>query len=306
MIHWPWKRAKAASTSAEAPAARPSDEAVPNGEYPVLGAARLLDRTGAAQIIEVMRTKVGFPRALFDGGVLPLLHAHAEFVQMLPALTPRRGEEAGGLLLHGLEAASSALDFRRGQILPRGAPPEAIGEQHHRWTYAVLVAALLHESESPFARLRVFLRRHGGEPQTWLPLMGALSSRETSSYRWEVATSPEDEAGRKQLALLLFDRCVPIGMIEWLSADAELVRELLRHLGGEAGERGVLRELAARGTAYAAGTEWRAIPPSTAPGRSAAPASVSPPEPEASADSGEDFLDPVDDPTPAPRRRKAR
>jgi len=311
VIHWPWKLAKAASTSAEAPAARPSDEAVPNGEYPVLGAARLLDRTGAAQIVEVMRTKVGFPRALFDGGVLPLLHAHAEFVQMLPALTPRRGEEAGGLLLHALEAASSALDFRRGQILPRGAPPEAIGEQHHRWTYAVLVAALLHESESPFARLRVFLRRHGGEPQTWLPLMGALSSREASSYRWEVAASPEDEAGRKQLALLLFDRCVPLGMIEWLSADADLMRELLCQLGGEpAAERSALHELAARGAAHAAGIEWR---PMVSPVSPSAPASsVSTPVPDKSpagdsgADFDQDFLDPVDDPMPAPRRRKVR
>jgi hypothetical protein len=45
-----------------------------------------------------------------------------------------------------LQVGSRALDFRRGQILPRGAAPEVIGAQAHRWTYAVFVAALLHDT----------------------------------------------------------------------------------------------------------------------------------------------------------------
>ncbi|MBI5900775.1 MAG: DNA-binding domain-containing protein, partial [Rhodocyclales bacterium] len=47
---------------------------------------------------------------------------------------------------HALQVGSRALDFRRGQILPRGAAPEVIGAQAHRWTYAVFVAALLHDT----------------------------------------------------------------------------------------------------------------------------------------------------------------
>lgn len=311
MIRWPWKRTKAASPLPEEPFACGVAETTPEGEFPVLAAAPLLQRTGAGRIVEVMRMKVGVPRPLFDGGVLPLVHAYAEFVQLLPALTPRLGDEVGGLLLHGLEAASSALDFRRGQILPRGASPEAVGELHHRWTYAVLIAALLHEIERPLSGLRVLMRRPGCEPEPWLPFAGALGSREASSYRWEQAASPVDEALRGKLALVLFDRFIPIGMIEWLSADADLVRELLRHLGGEPSAEGsVLRELAARGAAHAAGTAWRSAAP---PASASAPAlSVSSPVPgnppacDVGQESGESFLDPVDEPLPEPRRRKAR
>lgn len=276
----------------------------------MLAAERLLERTGASHVVEVMRTKVGFPRALFDGGVLPLVNAYAEFVQLLPALTPRRGEEAGGLLLHGVEAALAALDFRRGQILPRGAAPEAIGAQHYRWTYAVLVAALLHEIERPFSGLRVFARRADREPELWLPMAGSLGPRAGSSYRWECVASPVDDASTGKLALFLFDRFVPLGMIEWLSVDAQLVRELLNHLGGEpAAEHGALRGLASRAVAYAAGVDRPPVAPAESQRADAAPppstVSGSPPASEAQVSEPE-FLDPVDDPAPAPRRRKAR
>lgn len=304
MIFWPWKRAKAASPPPGTPPACVSDESAPEGEWPVLAAERLLERTGASHVVEVMRTKVGFPRALFDSGVLPLVNAYAEFVQLLPALTPQRGDEPGGLLLHGSEAALAALDFRRGQILPRGAAPEAIGEQHHRWTYAVLVAALLHELERSLSDLRVLVRKAGGEPQPWLPFTGTLGAREAASYRWERVAAVDDGTSGN-LALYLFDRIVPTGMIEWLSADAELVRELLRHLGDEPGaEKSVLRELAARGAAYAAGAAWPPVPPSVpaASGGVTRDASVT----EAEAGAGQEFLDPVEEPMPPPRRRKAR
>lgn len=305
MICGPWKRAKAASPSLEKSPDCVADERAPEGEWPVLAAERLLERTGASHIIEVMRTKVGFPSALFDGGVVPLINAYAEFAQLLPALTPRRGEEAGGLLLYGIEAGLAALDFRRGQILPRGAPPEVIGEQHHRWTYAVLVAALLYGVEQPLSALHVLMRKAGGAPEPWRPFSGTLDAREAASYRWEKGASVAEDGTRGKLALFLFDRIVPTGMIEWLSANAGLIRELLRHLGDEPGaERSALRELAARGAAYAAGTPWPPVPPSAPLVSAPVTSDVAMPEPDAVAE--EQFLDPVEEPMPAPRRRKAR
>jgi len=311
VIRWPWKRTKAASSQSQEPSVCAEEQATSRDEFPVLAAGPLLERTGAGRVVEVLRVKLGFPRALFDGGVLPLVHSYAEFVQLLPALTPRRGEEAGGLLLHGLEAASSALDFRRGKILPRGASPEVIGELHHRWTYAVFIAALLHHIERPVCERRVLMRQAGREPESWLPFAGALSTREALSYRWEMAALPVDETARGKLALFMFDRFVPIGMIEWLSADADLMRELLCHLGGEpAAERSALHELAARGAAHAAGIEWRPMVSPVSPSASASSVSAPVPDKSPAGDSGadfdQDFLDPVDDPLPAPRRRKVR
>ena len=79
--------------------------------------------------VDGIRIKLGFPAELFEQAVRPLIHHLAQ---------------CGEPLTYRIEVAGLALDYRRGQILPPGAAPESIGEQAHRWTYAVFVAGLLH------------------------------------------------------------------------------------------------------------------------------------------------------------------
>ena len=113
--------------------------ALPEGELPVLNHDMLIERTGTKSLVDALRTKLGFPPAVFDGTVRPVIAEFAEFVQLLPASESHHHAHPGGLSTHAIEVVNLALDLRRGQILPRGAPPEAIGEQAHRWTYAVFV-----------------------------------------------------------------------------------------------------------------------------------------------------------------------
>lgn len=94
--------------------------------------------------IDEIRIKLGFPIELFEQAVRPVIAAYGEWIQSVPPSELHHISEGGGLIAYGIEVASRALDYRRGQILPPGAAPEAIGEQAHRWTYAVFVAALLH------------------------------------------------------------------------------------------------------------------------------------------------------------------
>lgn len=311
MFAWLRKRNEVTIAVSPAPTAVTSQASVPAGELPVLDADQLLARTGGRALVEVMRVKTGFPCALFDSGVLPLVNAYAEFCQLLPVLTPRGGVQPGGLLLHGLEAASAALDFRRGQILPRGAAPETIGAQHYRWTYAVLVAALLHDIERPVSALQVLARVPDREPFLWRPMTGALRAHAAASYHWEQrGDSTADDMVNGKLELFLLDRLVPLVMIEWLSADANLIRELLSHLGHEsAAERGPLTELAARARAYAAGIALTPMRPTqdrhvVAAPRTPPSAKDSPPDDPLESEA--EFLDPVDDPEPAPKKRKVR
>lgn len=104
----------------------------------------LVERTRSAGLIDLLRVKLGFPREVFARAVHPVIECYAELTQLRPAPEPQRYAYAGGLFVRGLELGSRALDYRRGQILPRGAAPEVIGAHAHRWTYAVFVAALLH------------------------------------------------------------------------------------------------------------------------------------------------------------------
>jgi len=111
-------------------------------ELLVLRFQALIERTRTGAVVELLRIKLGFPRQVFERAVTPVIAGYAEFVQLLPASdSPRVNPDE--LFARALDLASCALNYRRGQILPRGAAPEVIGAQAHRWTYAVFVSALL-------------------------------------------------------------------------------------------------------------------------------------------------------------------
>jgi hypothetical protein len=86
----------------------------------------------------------------------------------------------GGQLQRGLVTALRALDHRRGQILPRNAPPEILGALAHRWTYAVFAAALLRDVGGGPSddRVQMFERSVPPIVHAWLdehpPLMAEL------------------------------------------------------------------------------------------------------------------------------------
>ena len=218
------------------------------GELPVLSFDVLVERTGTRHLIDSLRTKLGFPHEMFDAAVLPVIKAFAEFVQLLPASESHHHAEPGGLFTHTMEVASFALDYRRGQILPKGAPPEAIGEQAHRWTYAVFVAALLHDVGKPIADLRVYLRKgpFGSEP--WTPLAGSMAACGATSYRVEfVARDSRQYELHAKLPVLLLNRFVPLSILGWCSVDEGLTRELLSNLaGGKAAHEGAFDQLVSR------------------------------------------------------------
>jgi len=97
-------------------------------------------------LVDLIRIKMGWASEVFEPVMRPVIEGYAAFVYGLPATESRPQAHSGARFTHALQVGSRALDFRRGQILPRGAAPEVIGAQAHRWTYAVFVAALLHDT----------------------------------------------------------------------------------------------------------------------------------------------------------------
>lgn len=128
---------------AGAPPHRREAAMLPGGTPPVVGFQSIVECTSSAARIDAIRIKLGFPAELFERAGHPVIEAYGEFVQLLPASESHQHADRRGLFTYCIEVASLALDYRRGQILPPGAAPEAIGEQAHRWTYAVFVAGLL-------------------------------------------------------------------------------------------------------------------------------------------------------------------
>ncbi len=186
----------------------------------------VIERTGAGQRIDLVRILLGYPREVFASAVTPVLEGFADFVQLLPAMESPYHRECGGRFIHSLEIVLRALHHRRGQVLPRGAPPEVIGLHAHRWTYAVFVAALL----SPLPRLtlasRVVLRGHGHDLEVWDPIQGGMSVIGATAYRIEVL---DDNCLTDSLAGLptrLYGVWVPESVRDWLDQAPGLTEEL--------------------------------------------------------------------------------
>ena len=149
-------------------------------EWPALSAQAIVDRSGATNLIVLLRVRMGFPAESFALAARPLIDGYAEFVQLRPIPGSGRYGGPGGQLQRGLVTALRALDHRRDQILPRNAPPEILGALAHRWTYAVFAAALLRDAGRAQLddSMRMFERWVPPIVQAWLaehpPLMAEL------------------------------------------------------------------------------------------------------------------------------------
>ena len=221
-------------------------------ELPVLGAQVLIERVGLERLIPLLRVRLGFPREVFALAAWPLIAGYAEFMQLLPVAGSKRYGSLGGQLYRGLTTGLRALEFRRGQILPCGAAPETIGEHAHRWTYAVLAAALLRDAPKVCAGLGVWLKRSDGSESIWDPMTGAMPVSRATHYRIEFLSNKEQPClFDSTLAVTLFNRCVPDAIRAWLKGDAQLMPELLAALSGNfdpANAIGQLVERAAGGS----------------------------------------------------------
>ena len=99
-----------------------------------------------ADPVALLRARLAFRREVFDVLVEPLISGLAGSVAF-----DRDGDAAADAqpLGRSVRLALRALAIRRDRILPPNAPPERVGELAHRWTYAVLLAAMLRKAAAP-------------------------------------------------------------------------------------------------------------------------------------------------------------
>ena len=211
-----------------------SSSSAPPGWIPVLSADEVLARSGAAGRLPRIRERMGLTRAAWERDCLTVMQRLAEFLQLFPASEAHHHAHPGGLIDHTLECAEYALELRRGQLLPPGAAPEDMARHEHRWTYGVLVAALLHDIGKPLSDLRVTTRNDRGEG-VWTPLAGSLVEAGARFYRVDFVEGRQ-YAAHSRLAVSLLQKLVPQPTLLWLSEDRALVQELTDYLGGDAKE----------------------------------------------------------------------
>ncbi|MEM5386368.1 MobH family relaxase [Paraburkholderia phymatum] len=202
---------------------------------PVLGFSELLARSGMHGTVLRIGGSVGLSTENERRDIEPLIRRLTEFVQLLPASESHHHAQPGGLLIHLLEVARYALHFREGYRLPLGACPEDQMRHGARCSYAVLVAALLHDIGKPLADLKIELVT-GTDAQPWVPLAGSMNEQGGQWYRVDFPEPAQRDYGaHARLAIVLLQRLVPSAALAWLAQYPPVLDELAAYLSGDAG-----------------------------------------------------------------------
>jgi hypothetical protein len=112
-------------------------------------ALRAPDRLVTADPVALLRARLAFPREVFDVLVEPLMPGLTEILSSAPHDAAGTNHRVADPLGRSMRFALRSLALRRDRILPLNALPKRVGELTHRWTYAVLVAALLRDGHAP-------------------------------------------------------------------------------------------------------------------------------------------------------------
>lgn len=223
----------------EPPAPQPPSTSISDADgLPVLRFEELVERTATSGELNTIRRRCGFTVEFYEAEIAPMLRAFGAHVQLLPAVG---SDEPGSLWTEALERASRALLLRQSRILPPGASPEDVGAAAHRWTAAVLWAALFEGMDEALLGRQVFAVAWTGVVRRWEPVGANLQEIGTITYRVGGAiTRSGDES--PLLAILLLGRWGSERFLGWLSEDRELWVLLCGRLAGSS-QGGVLGEL---------------------------------------------------------------
>lgn len=216
----------------------PSVEGSQRGWLRVLPAQDLLASLRADQALEALWRQSRLAEPVWARDLLPAIHRHAEFVQLMPASESHHHAHVGGLLAHTLEMALAAVTWRNGHLLPTGAGIEQIDEERDVWTYVVFFAALLHDIAKPLTDLRIQWRAaQMPEPLRWTPVAGSLvqlaHGRRDAEYLVEFTPkSMRDYGAHSRLAVTLLGQIAPPTALSFMARTPQAMEVLVQYLSG--------------------------------------------------------------------------
>ena len=233
---WVWRQRPAATAPPPAAPAAPIRLSGSAEDWcRVLSGEDLLQHCHAQATLDEIRRLSRLAPAVFDRDLRSAVVAYAEFVQLAPASESHHHAHPGGLLAHTLEVILVALRLRNGYLLPLHAPTELIDQQRDHWTFAVFLAALLHDIGKIMTglRLQVPRRAEGADPPL-AATVGRLDPIARHEYRIGFAPAPErDYLAHKKLALVLLHAVVAPNALAFLGRESLVLDALTQFLGAE-------------------------------------------------------------------------
>lgn len=242
---------KASSRAAQGRVEADKVDAEPVGDppapnfLPVAGYDRLVAKMGVAGRIAKIQQRLAFSPDNYKRDVLPVLQQFTEFVQLLPASESHHHAQPGGLLVHLIEVADYALHFRDSYKLPLGATTEDQMRLAARYSYAIFVAALLHDIGKPVADVSIMIAGKAfSTARQWVAMAGNMSEQGAVWYSVDFPSARDYDA-HKRLPVILLQRFVPDSAMSWLGEEPKLLQDLMGYLAGDR-DGGAIAEIVSR------------------------------------------------------------
>ena len=211
--------------SASTPAATADAASV----FPVLAAEALYTRLSLHNRLRGIRRKVAIDPQRFEAMYGKPIAKYCETVQLLPASQAHHHAYPGGLIVHTLSVIEYAINERQKYTLPLASEPEVIEAQKNLWTYAVFVAALLHDIGKAVTMAWYI---DAAQDKIRNPAAGTLLQQGCKHYTLKFRPTQYYKL-HERLGLLYLSQLLDSTSLDYLTRDLDIFGEVLGYIGAD-------------------------------------------------------------------------
>ena len=166
-----------------------------------------------------------------------VIERFAALVQLMPASQAHHHAVPGGLIIHTLEVIEIALTLRRQYKLPLFASEKQQEDERHLWTYAVFIAAILHDVGKRLTLCRFVL--DNDKPLAPFDDMGKYLGR---IYRI-VFLDSKYHSMHEQIGLAFVAQLLPPVALNFLLPHLPSMREVMAYIHEDAHHDGIIGQV---------------------------------------------------------------
>lgn len=197
--------------------------------FPVLNAEALYTRLSLHNRLRGIRRKVAIDPQRFEAMYGKPIAKYCETVQLLPASQAHHHAYPGGLIVHTLSVIEYAINERQKYTLPLASEPEVIEAQKNLWTYAVFVAALLHDVGKAVTMAWYI---DAAQDKIKNPAAGTLLQQGCKHYTLKFRPTAHYKL-HERLGLLFLPQLLDSISLDYLTRDLDIFSEVLGYVSAD-------------------------------------------------------------------------
>ena len=222
---------------------------------PLLSARGLIELTGQYGRLAHIKRIVQIDDATWQMLYQEVIERFAELVQLMPASQAHHHAVPGGLFVHTLEVLEYALTGRQQYKLPLFASEKQQEDERHLWTYAVFLAAILHDVGKRLTLCRLILDDGRELP----PFSGDPATLAGRHYRI-VFNDPKYHALHEQIGLAFAGHLLPPLAQDFILPRLHVMQQLMGHIHGNPDAADIIGKIVREADQKSTGESLQHIP----------------------------------------------